>query len=200
MSSESACSATVVSVCGMERIAEQEKRVVYSFGINGESLFEAALLECVPGREAWGYELPWTACFGPEIDNTPNLKERAHFFPWALAGRSAHGTDLPKYYTLDALMQPDRIDIERAEFDTLTAFLAANKSPHPFCTTLPIELHAWYDYAKFYLFHDWWAALEATGRPFWTEVKLKLNPGGKPKLAEHSFYSFMNIRGNPFLV
>lgn len=103
MSSESACSATVVSVCGMERIAEQERRIIYSFGINGESLFEAALLERVPGREAWRYELPWT--FGPEIENIPNLKERAHFFPWALGGRSAHGTDnSPKYCTLDALM------------------------------------------------------------------------------------------------
>ncbi|KAH9028229.1 hypothetical protein EDB85DRAFT_1620323 [Lactarius pseudohatsudake] len=56
----------------------------------------------------------WSACqvvkrkVWPEIENTPNMKERAHFFPWALGGCSAHGTDnLPKYYTLDALMQPN---------------------------------------------------------------------------------------------
>ncbi|KAH9171949.1 hypothetical protein EDB89DRAFT_1906549 [Lactarius sanguifluus] len=49
-------------VCGMD--AKQEKCVVYSFGIDDKSSFEAALLE-------------------------PNLKERAHFFPWALGGRNA---------------------------------------------------------------------------------------------------------------
>ena len=46
------------------------------------------------------------AQFGPEIENTPRLKERAHFFPWGLAGYNAHGPeDSTKYYTLDALMQ-----------------------------------------------------------------------------------------------
>ncbi len=62
-------------VCGMERIAKQEKCVIYSFGasnlasslaarglivgcagINGESSFEAALLERAPGCEVWGYD------------------------------------------------------------------------------------------------------------------------------------------------
>ncbi|KAH9036353.1 hypothetical protein EDB85DRAFT_2273769, partial [Lactarius pseudohatsudake] len=35
-------------VCGMERFAKQAKCVIYSFSINGESSFKAALLECVP--------------------------------------------------------------------------------------------------------------------------------------------------------
>ncbi|KAH9165712.1 hypothetical protein EDB89DRAFT_2133124 [Lactarius sanguifluus] len=151
VSSESACSATVVSVCGMERRAEQERRVIYSFGINGESLSEAALLERVPGREVWGYELPWTAL----IENTPTLMEPTTFrnnLVWESRPRAF--IDVPK------------IDIERAEFDTLTAFLAAHKSLSPFFTTLPIELHAWDDYAKFDFFRDWWAAPEAVGLPF----------------------------------
>ncbi|KAI9452235.1 methyltransferase domain-containing protein [Lactarius psammicola] len=202
-------------VCGVERIAKQEKCVIYSFGINGESSFEAALLERAPGCEVWGYDFTVNS-FGPEIEETPSLKERAHFFPWALGGRNAHGPeDAPKYYTLDALMQLNghsfidvlKIDIEGAEFDTLTTFLAANKPRSPFTsTTLPIgqlqiELHAWDDYEKFGFFHDWWAALETAGlRPFWTEsnlVYVNYNPGGKPRLAE---YSFMNIRGNHSLV
>ena len=44
--------------------------------------------------------------FGPEIENTANLKSRSHFFPWALGGRNAHGPDDdPKIYTLDTLMR-----------------------------------------------------------------------------------------------
>ena len=62
-------------VCGMERIAKQPECVIYSFGaseiaylfatrrlivvhtgINGESSFEAALLERAPGCEVWGYD------------------------------------------------------------------------------------------------------------------------------------------------
>ncbi|KAH9171940.1 methyltransferase domain-containing protein [Lactarius sanguifluus] len=202
-------------VCGMERIAKQEKCVIYSFGINGESSFEAALMERAPGCEVWGYDFTVDS-FGPEIEKIPNLKERAHFFPWALGGRNAHDAeDSPKYYTLDALMKLNghafidvlKIDVEGAEFDTLTAFLATHKPPSPFSsTTLPIgqlqiELHAWDDYGKFDFFHDWWAALEAAGlRPFWTEsnlVYVNYNTGGKPRLAE---YSFMNIRGNHSLV
>ncbi len=166
------------------------------------------------------------AQFGPEIEKTSSLKERAHFFPWALGGRNAHGPeDSTKYFTLDALMKLNgrpaspspfvtshslinlgrgnlghefidvlKIDIEGAEFDTLTAFLAANKPHSPFSsTTLPIgqlqiELHAWDDYENFGFFHDWWVALEGAGlRPFWTEANLvyvNYNPGGKPKLAE----------------
>ncbi|KAH9025472.1 hypothetical protein EDB84DRAFT_1613631, partial [Lactarius hengduanensis] len=69
-----------------------------------------------------------TRSFGPEIEYAPSMKERAHFFPCALGGRSAHGPDdSPKYYTLDALRQlneaaepvfeydaPDRAAVDRA--------------------------------------------------------------------------------------
>jgi len=202
-------------VCGMERVANQSKCVIYSFGINGESSFEAALLERAPGCEVWGYDFSVNS-FGPEIERTYRLKERSHFFPWALGGRDAHGPENdPKVYTLDTLMRMNghdfidilKIDIEGAEFDTLTSFLGAHRPSSPFsATTLPIgqlqlELHAWDDYGKFAFFHDWWTSLEAAGlRPFWTEANLvyvNYNPGGKPKLAE---YSFINVHGNHSLV
>jgi len=202
-------------VCGMERIARQPECVIYSFGINGESSFEAALLERAPGCEVWGYDFSVNS-FGPEIEKTSRLKKRSHFFPWALGGRNAHGPeDDPKIYTLDTLMRMNghtfidvlKIDIEGAEFDTLTTFLEAHKPTGPFSsTTLPIgqlqlELHAWDDYGKFDFFHDWWTSLEEAGlRPFWTEANLvyvNYNAGGKPRLAE---YSFINIHGNHSLV
>ncbi|KAH9988439.1 methyltransferase domain-containing protein [Russula compacta] len=193
-------------LCGVERLSTQRKCVIYSFGINGESSFEAALMERAPGCEVWGYDFTVTG-FGPEIEDSPELRARSHFQPWALGGHNAHGSDdHPKYFTLDALMKlNDRY--EGAEFSTLTTFLAANKPDGLLAkTTLPIgqlqlELHAWDDYANFAFFHDWWAALEAAGlRPFWTEpnlVYVNYAKGGKPNLAE---YSFINIRGNHTLI
>lgn len=83
-------------------------------------------MERAPGCEVWGYDFtvnsvrsitlkairrgPEDLCddlqFGPEIENSPGLKSRSHFNPWALGGHNAHGSeDHPKYYTLDALMK-----------------------------------------------------------------------------------------------
>ncbi|KAH9021687.1 hypothetical protein EDB83DRAFT_2431078, partial [Lactarius deliciosus] len=140
----------------MERIAKQEKCVIYSFGINGKSSFEAALLERAQGCEVWGYDFT----MDPE--------------------------DSLKYCTLDAFMKLNghtfidllKNDVEGPEFDTLTAFLATHKLLSPFSnTTLPIgqlqiELHAWDDYGKFDLFHDWWAA--RGGRPEAVPVRIEL--------------------------
>ncbi len=87
-----------------------------------------------------------------------------------------------------------KIDIEGTEFDTLTAFLAANKPKDMLSVTqlpigqLQLELHAWDEYANFAFFHDWWTSLEAAGlRPFWTEpnlVYVNYNKGANPHLAE----------------
>ncbi|KAH8996503.1 hypothetical protein EDB86DRAFT_2918870 [Lactarius hatsudake] len=84
---------------------KQENCVIYSFSINDKSSFEAALLERAPGCEVWRYDFSvdsvhfsevrpicaklTCAQFGPEIQKIPNLKECAHFFPWALGGRNA---------------------------------------------------------------------------------------------------------------
>ncbi|KAH8990559.1 hypothetical protein EDB92DRAFT_760562 [Lactarius akahatsu] len=110
----------------------------------------------------WGYDFTVDS-FDPEIEYPPNKKERAHVFPWALGGRNAHGPDdSPKYYTLDAFRQPNggplplahrispsnlvresrsrihrptRLTSRGAEFDTLAAFLAAQKPLSPFSRT-----------------------------------------------------------------
>ena len=87
-----------------------------------------------------------------------------------------------------------KIDIEGAEFSTLTTFLAANRPSNAMSNTklpigqLQLELHAWDDYANFSFFHNWWTALETAGlRPFWTEpnlVYVNYATGAKPQLAE----------------
>ncbi|KAH8988076.1 hypothetical protein EDB92DRAFT_1948242 [Lactarius akahatsu] len=63
-----------------------------------------------------------------------------------------------------------KIDIEGAEFDTLTAFLAAHKPLSPFSSTTLLI-----------------GQLPRSGRPFWPKAILayvNYNPGGKPNLAE----------------
>ena len=98
---------------------------VIMIGVNGESSFESSLLRRAPGCEIWGYDYSvdnvrvscplfnqeslLTCSFhqwGPEIKDDPELRDRAHFQPWALGGADDHGEHSnPKYWTLDSLMR-----------------------------------------------------------------------------------------------
>ncbi|KAG8907979.1 hypothetical protein FRB99_001145 [Tulasnella sp. 403] len=190
-------------VCGLEKVANQKKGcVVYSVGINGESSFEAELLQSTT-CQLWGYDYSVKE-FGPEIESVPALKERSHFFPYALGGTDDHapGAAIP-FYTLPTLMKMNghdfidilKIDIEGFEFSVLTDIINAYKGrPLPF-GQLQLEIHAW---GKTFLeVLTWWEALEAAGlRPFHTEPNLvytNLYRGHAPDLSE---YSFINIKGN----
>jgi len=138
-------------VCGLDRVAKQDKCVIYSFGINGESSFEATLLKRGPTCEAWGYDYSVNS-WGPEITDDPELRDRAHFKPFALGGTNHHNdSDNPKYWTLDALMSLNghtfidilKIDIEGGEFDSLATFLAAHAEDKVFPVgQLQLEIHA----------------------------------------------------------
>ncbi|KAH9961553.1 methyltransferase domain-containing protein [Russula dissimulans] len=196
-------------VCGMDRVAKQDKCVVYSFGINGESSFESSLLKRAPGCEAWGYDYS-VESWGPEISDDPELRHRAHFEPWALGAIDKHEEhDNPKWWTLDSLMELNghtfidilKIDIEGGEFDTLTALVTAHAQGALPIGQLQLEIHAQNDRGRFAYFVKWWETLEAAGlRPFWMEpnlVYVNRWRGSRPDLAE---YSFMNIRGNHALV
>jgi len=123
-------------ICGLERITAKKDCVIYSVGINGESSFEASLLENVPGCQVYGYDYS-VKSFGPEIENVPALKERAHFWPYALGGVDAHGpTNNPPFYTLTTLMKQNnhtfidilKIDIEGGEFEALESLIEAYPS------------------------------------------------------------------------
>ncbi|EPQ57149.1 hypothetical protein GLOTRDRAFT_58317 [Gloeophyllum trabeum ATCC 11539] len=196
-------------VCGLERIARKPKCVIYSFGVNGESSFEATLLQRAPGCEVWGYDFSVNS-FGPEITEVPSLNARSHFYPYALGSYDAPESN-PPYYTLQSLMKKNghdfidilKVDIEGAEFESLTSFLNA----HSVTEGLPIgqlqlEIHARDSkYGEFKNFLKWWESLERFGlRPFWTEpnlVYVNLIRGVRPDLVE---YSFINIRGQHELV
>lgn len=195
--------------CGVDRIAKQDKCVIYSFGINGESSFEADLLRRAPGCEIWGYDYSVDS-WGPEINDDPELATRAHFQPWALGGSNHHEEDdFPRYWTLDSLMELNghtfidilKIDIEGGEFDALTPFIAAHTEGVLPVGQMQLEIHANDGRERFEDFNKWWASLEAAGlRPFWTEANLvyiNIVRGAAPELAE---YSFINIRGDHALV
>ncbi|KAN0138449.1 Methyltransferase domain containing protein [Lactarius tabidus] len=175
-------------VCGLDRVAKQDKCVIYSFGTNGESSFESTLLQRAPGCEVWGYGYSVNSVLGPEITNDPELRDRANFKPYALGGTNNHNdNDNPKFWTLDSLMDLNghtfidilKVDIEGGEFDALTTFLTANAERDVLPVgQLQFEIHARDGRENF----EYFAPVGL--RPFWTEP----------------CYSFVNIRGDHALV
>ena len=170
-------------VCGVERLATQRAPcVVYSFGINKDSSFEAALLQRAPHCEVWGYDGSVTL-FGPELAGNAALAARAHFFPYMLAAHDRPEMDPPER-TLAALMAANghafvdvlKLDVEGAEFDALAAFLKPYVGPH--APPLPVgqlelEIHAWNERGDFAPFYAWWLLMERAGlRPFFTEPNI----------------------------
>ncbi|KAJ7212193.1 methyltransferase domain-containing protein [Mycena pura] len=194
-------------VCGISRVETKPDCIVYSFGINHESSFEAEILANTEHCEIWGYDFS-VKSFGPEIPRSQ--AHRTHFRRYGLAGTDKHGPDdKDKMYTLESLMKLNshthidilKIDIERWEFETLTALIKpylTSKKPLPF-GQLQLEIHIWdMSFAEYF---EWWETLEAAGlRPFWTEPNLvyqNYNKKGTPDLAE---YSFLNIQGNNIFI
>ncbi|KAF7291572.1 Methyltranfer-dom domain-containing protein [Mycena chlorophos] len=192
---------------GLSRVETKPDCVVYSFGINYESSFEADLLASTDHCQIWGYDFS-VKSFGPEIPKSQ--LHRAHFHALGLAGTDKHGPeDDPKMYTLESLMQINghnhidilKIDIERWEIETLAAIVKpyiASGQPLPFAQ-LQLEIHLWG--ISFEETLAWWEALETAGlRPFWTEPNLvfvNFNRLAGPELAE---YSFINVKGeNAFI-
>ncbi|KAF9219871.1 hypothetical protein BS17DRAFT_740073 [Gyrodon lividus] len=191
--------------CGMSRLEHKPDCLIYTFGMNYETSFEAGLLERTRHCEVWGYDYRSNS-FGSNIKSN----HRAHFFPWGLANIDAHGSNVEhKLYTLKALLELNKhkhidvlkIDIEGWEFEVLTQILQpyiASGEPLPFAQLL-IEIHTWEK--KFEDFLPWWEMLEAAGlRPFMTEVNLvyqNYNKGRDTDLAE---YSFINIKGDNIFI
>ncbi|KAH9971006.1 methyltransferase domain-containing protein [Lactifluus volemus] len=197
-------------VCGIDRVARQDKCVIYSFGVNDDSSYESTLLKRAPGCEIWGYDYSVHG-WGRQINDDPDLSKRAHFQPWALGGTDNHtDQDFFKYWKLDSLMKHNghtfidilKIDVEGAEFDALAAFFKAfaDEDVLPI-GQLQLEIHASANRANFEYFNRWWAALEAAGlRPFYNDpnlVSVNLSHRSHPEVIE---YSFMNIRGNHAIV
>ncbi|KAF2704292.1 hypothetical protein K504DRAFT_417100 [Pleomassaria siparia CBS 279.74] len=167
-----------------------QQTIIYSFGINGESSFEAEMLERVPSAEMWGYDFSVDA-FGPQIPTAH--RPRTHFGKFGLGAKDEHRKS-PQFWTLASLMAANnhtyidilKIDIEGAEYDALDAFMDSCEQAK--LKALPvgqvmIELHLSNDAkTNFARFRSWWERLEKLGmRPAWMEVNLMAVTLGKGK-------------------
>ncbi|KAF2129734.1 hypothetical protein P153DRAFT_338774 [Dothidotthia symphoricarpi CBS 119687] len=165
---------------------EQGGLVVYSFGINGESSFEAEMLDRVPSARFWGYDFSVEG-WGPQI---PEAHRHRTFFKKAgIGAEDKEATEkLPPFYTIDTLMKQNKhtyidilkIDIEGSEYDALDVFMdsldAKGQKVIPIGQVM-IELHLDNgdpgDKVDFERFRNWWERLEKMGmRPTWMEINL----------------------------
>ncbi|KAF2241954.1 hypothetical protein BU26DRAFT_524601 [Trematosphaeria pertusa] len=167
----------------------QQGVVMYSFGINYESSFEAEMLERVPSLQIWGYDFSVDG-WGPQIAEAHRPRT---FFKKVGLGQVDQPTRNPPFYTLQALMAQNnhtyidilKIDIEGNEytaFDTVMNHFA-REWRHKGAegdAVLPIgqvmiEIHVGADQpsVSFQRFRKWWERLEGMGmRPTWMEVNL----------------------------
>lgn len=164
----------------------QEGVVVYSFGINEESSFEAELLERVPAARIWGYDFSVDG-WGPQI---PVAFRSRTFFGKLGIGRIDEPSTSPPFFTLQSLMASNnhtyidilKIDVEGSEYTAFDAimdyFSKAWKGSGD--ALLPIgqimiEIHVGEDRPEinFGRFRSWWERLESMGmRPTWMEMNL----------------------------
>jgi hypothetical protein len=168
--------------------------VIYSFGINGESSFEAEMLERVPAARIWGYDFSVDG-WGKQI---PTSQRHRTFFKKVGLGKEDKHDSSPPFYTLPTLMKENnheyidilKIDIEGSEYDALDTFMdafdgiktASGKSVLPIGQVM-IELHLGDGVhldgtnaganVGFDRFRKWWERLERMGmRPAWIEINL----------------------------
>lgn len=167
-------------ICGMSQYAAFEERplVVYSFGVDEDSSFEA---ELVDRTSAYVYAFDYTVDdMGPEITN--GSKTNVKFSKIGLGG-SDQTVDGNRFMTLPSIMSELghdyvdilKMDVEGAEFDALDVLMETyNGSSLPF-GQLMIEFHLWAAPQNIRDLVAWWERLENFGlRP----VAQESNPLG----------------------
>jgi hypothetical protein len=180
----------------------QDGLVMYSFGINGESSFEAEMLERVPSARIWGYDFSVDS-WGPQI--APKHRHRTFFQKVGLGKTDDHDSS-PPFWTLPSLMKANnhtyidilKIDVEGSEYDALDTMMdafentksASGKNVLPIGQVM-IELHLGDginlegtrgNNVDFGRFRTWWERLERMGmRPVWMEINLFAVTLGKQK-------------------
>jgi len=164
----------------------QDGVVIYSFGINGESSFEAEMLERIPSARIWGYDFSVNG-WGKQI---ATMYEDRTFFKKVGIGKEDDTARSPPFYTLQTLMAMNnhtymdilKIDVEGSEYksfdsvmDFFTSAWRGNGDAVLPIGQIMIEIHVGNDQpgVNFNRFRKWWERLEAMGmRPTWMEVNL----------------------------
>jgi hypothetical protein len=159
--------------------AEHSETVIYSFGVNDESTFEAEMLARIPSAQIYAFDFS-VSRFGPQIPAA--YSGRAHFSQVGLGATNEFARS-PQFFTLKTLMEQNRhtyidilkIDIEGSEYAALDAFMDAFESEKRLpIGQVMIELHLVDDeHVGFERFSKWWERLEEFGmRPTWLEINL----------------------------
>jgi len=169
---------------------KKPETIIYSFGVNDESTFEAEMLARVPTAQIYAYDFSVTK-FGPQLP--ASYLPRAHFKQVGLGDKDELDRQ-PQFLTLKSLMDENKhtymdilkIDIEGSEYGAFDAFMDSFEAAG--ATTLPIgqvmiELHLMDDEnVNFDRFTKWWERLEGFGmRPTWLEINLLAVTLGKGK-------------------
>ena len=153
--------------------------IIYSFGVNDESTFEAEMLSRIPSAQIFAYDYSVTS-FGPQL--SPFYSARAHFKQAGL-GAIDELSKTPQFFTLSTLMGQNnhsyidilKIDIEGSEYTALDSFMDSCDAwgVMPIGQVM-IELHLVDDqHVDFDRFTKWWERLEGFGmRPTWLEINL----------------------------
>lgn len=155
--------------------------IIYSFGVNDESTFEAEMLARIPSAQVYAYDFS-VSRFGPQI--SPSYSARAHFSKVGLGAKDEFART-PQFFTLQTLMKENnheyidilKIDIEGAEYESLDSFMdyceKENGGVMPIGQVM-IELHLVDDKnVGFERFMKWWERAENLGmRPVLLEVNL----------------------------
>lgn len=168
---------------------------IYSFGVEHDSSFEAALLQRT-NAEIWGFDFSVDGWAG-EI---PQGTSRVHFSKVAIAGETVRGKEPPRLAVADIMRDNGhmfvdimKMDIEGAEFEALSALMdAAEANEETGVKTLPVgqllvELHLDMKGPKTVReFLEWFERLERLGmRPVFNEHNWIGDVGpGHPKFIE----------------
>ncbi|EKM48925.1 uncharacterized protein PHACADRAFT_265979 [Phanerochaete carnosa HHB-10118-sp] len=194
--------------CGISRIAQKPDCVIYSFGMDWDSAWEAAVLDNTEGCTIWGYDHS-RKDFGRQVSHASfTKKHRTHFQTQVQLGPEDR-SDENNLHTLETVMKQNghtfidilKVDIEGYEFDTLRAMVQPYVDSGkllPF-GQLHIELHVWGK--RFPDFLSWWELLEAAGlRPVMMEPNLVYVNYNRASGAELAEYTFLNIKGDNVFV
>ncbi|KAK4234483.1 hypothetical protein C8A03DRAFT_47198 [Achaetomium macrosporum] len=186
--------------------------IFYSFGVNDDSSFEAALLKRTNAK-IWGYDYRVN---GWAKHIPAHQASRAHFTKAGI-GKSVNKNKKPPFFTIRELMKINghdyidvvKMDIEGAEFDAISSLVSSVLGGQPDChnASLPlgqllVEIHLVDGGASFSTpknlasFMEWWSWMENLGmRPVNNEDNwIGDNMSGKPRFMEYTLINVLNKR------
>ncbi|TDZ28854.1 hypothetical protein C8035_v003842 [Colletotrichum spinosum] len=182
---------------------------VYSFGVGGDSSFEAEMLNRSSSAEVWGFD---DSVDGWGLDLAAGFPNRTHFFKAAVAGYDFFDeSDKTEFLSIRSIMAKlghdyvdiVKMDIEGDEFPTIESFFKDFERGEKYegkevpVGQLVIEIHVPDKGPRITQFAEWWERLERSGmRPAMSEANyLAVTVGdGKPCCVEYTWINTKDSR------